>query len=178
MIRLFFDFSCFLPKKIKKRLDFPKNRCKLQDILKMPTWRNGRRAAFRSQSPHGGVGSTPIVGTIFSLEKRKFAPFCPTWYGCYVLLRVISGVSCFFSNRGFGCPDRCRSYPEKSVDKPHMLLHSSTIPAFSFFFKSEINVLCPDTLFPLIISGCRRIAILFDGKDLHKFRSSFFPALC
>ena len=31
---------------------------------KMPTWRNGRRAAFRSQSLHGGVGSNPIVGTI------------------------------------------------------------------------------------------------------------------
>lgn len=34
----------------------------------MPTWRNGRRAAFRSQSLHGGVGSNPIVGTIFILD--------------------------------------------------------------------------------------------------------------
>ena len=46
----------------------------LQLISKMPTWRNGRRAAFRSQSPHGGVGSTPIVGTIFSLKIAKSSP--------------------------------------------------------------------------------------------------------
>ena len=35
-------------------------------MLVKPTWRNGRRAAFRSQSLHGGVGSNPIVGTNFS----------------------------------------------------------------------------------------------------------------
>ena len=37
----------------------------LSDLLRLPTWRNGRRAAFRSQSLHGGVGSNPIVGTNF-----------------------------------------------------------------------------------------------------------------
>ena len=80
LIGLFFCFSMFSVfsrKKIKKRLDFLKNRCKLQFILKMPTWRNGRRAAFRSQSPHGGVGSTPIVGTIFSLKIANSSPFLP-----------------------------------------------------------------------------------------------------
>ena len=29
----------------------------------MPTWRNGRRAAFRSQSVYAGEGSSPFVGT-------------------------------------------------------------------------------------------------------------------
>lgn len=44
-------------------LDFSKFRDTLSAINQMPTWRNGRRAAFRSQSVYAGEGSSPFVGT-------------------------------------------------------------------------------------------------------------------
>ena len=38
----------------------------------MPTWRNGRRAAFRSQSVYAGEGSSPFVGTNVSSSVLNF----------------------------------------------------------------------------------------------------------
>ena len=65
----------------------------------MPTWRNGRRAAFRSQSPHGGVGSTPIVGTIFTLKIAILPHFCSgIFFECYIVpeLNAIKGWNALF----------------------------------------------------------------------------------
>ena len=64
----------------------------------MPTWRNGRRAAFRSQSFHEGEGSSPFVGTTFSAPGRAFfpisSPFFPVSFA-YCLPKHIMGFLCF-----------------------------------------------------------------------------------
>ena len=57
-------------------LTFPKKKvCYALIISGMPTWRNGRRAAFRSQSAYAGEGSSPFVGTIHYSEDNSILFF-------------------------------------------------------------------------------------------------------
>ena len=53
----------------------------------MPTWRNGRRAAFRSQSFHEGEGSSPFVGTTFEVKKGETPPNHPH-FGDFLFLVI------------------------------------------------------------------------------------------
>ena len=62
-------------------LTFPKKKvCYALIISGMPTWRNGRRAAFRSQSAYAGEGSSPFVGTNFTLKNPINSPKVPHFY--------------------------------------------------------------------------------------------------
>ena len=73
------DNSCFFS---ENDLQFSKEGVYYFHLLYgMPTWRNGRRAAFRSQSAYAGEGSSPFVGTIsfislFFLMIQFSSPFC------------------------------------------------------------------------------------------------------
>ena len=70
--RFFFGFELDFP--VKRRYS---NYSGQAPVFRLPTWRNGRRAAFRSQSFHEGEGSSPFVGTTFKLKTELFALFFP-----------------------------------------------------------------------------------------------------
>ena len=78
----------------------------LSDLLRLPTWRNGRRAAFRSQSLHGGVGSNPIVGTNFLFLFLFFSVFSIgsvlLLLSCAVMCCNVYGGETFFTGQTAG----------------------------------------------------------------------------
>ena len=65
--------------------------------VRLPTWRNGRRAAFRSQSFHEGEGSSPFVGTTFFCFENGFFShsFFPFSLGRFLSSTASDKRSCF-----------------------------------------------------------------------------------
>ena len=80
------------------RLDKQSFSCILSGILEMPTWRNGRRAAFRSQSVYAGEGSSPFVGTNYPLP---FNFLFHSWNAPFLCIILVSSMAFSINSNSF-----------------------------------------------------------------------------